>query len=151
VQTSLHTETKFITLVHVQLSGSTNSSLFPVMVWIHGGGFVEGSGISSQYSPDYILNQDVVLVSLNYRLGALGFLSTGDEVASGNWALKDQVLALQWVQDNIRYFGGDPDQVTLFGESAGSACVHLLSLSNATIGKNKLTLNSHEVVPSILP
>ncbi|XP_046587078.1 esterase E4 isoform X2 [Neodiprion lecontei] len=89
---------------------------------------------SSIYSPAYLLNQDVVLVTFNYRLGVLGFLSTGDKVASGNWGLKDQVLALEWVQRNIRYFHGDHDRVTLFGHSSGSACVHLLTLSKLTIG-----------------
>lgn len=106
------------------------------MVFIHGGAFCKGSGISSSYGPGYILDENVILVTFNYRIGPLGFLSTGDEVASGNWGLKDQVLALKWIRDNIKYFSGDPDKVTIFGESAGAGAVHLLTLSNATIGKN---------------
>lgn len=92
-------------------------------------------GGSGSQNPTYLLDKDVVLVTPNYRIGPLGFLSTGDEVAPGNWALKDQILALKWVQDNIEYFGGDPGQVTIFGTSAGSACVHLLTLSDSTKGK----------------
>lgn len=104
------------------------------MVWIHGGAFIGGSSSTTMYNPDYLLDEDVVMVSLNYRVGPLGFLSTGDRVASGNWGLKDQILALEWVQNNIRNFGGDPDQVTIFGASAGAVSVHLLTLSNATQG-----------------
>ncbi|XP_046587081.1 esterase E4-like [Neodiprion lecontei] len=117
-----------------QISDGKDSALVPVMVYVFGGRFMTGSANSSVYSPKYLLNQDVVLVTFNYRLGVLGFLSTGDEVASGNWGLKDQVLALEWVQRNIRHFHGDPDQVTLFGHSSGSSCVHLLTLSKLTIG-----------------
>ncbi|XP_046608334.1 esterase E4-like isoform X1 [Neodiprion virginianus] len=117
-----------------QISDGKDSALLPVMVYVLGGRFMVGSANSSVYSPKYLLNQDVVLVTFNYRLGILGFLSTGDEVASGNWGLKDQVLALEWVQRNIRHFHGDPDRVTLFGHSSGSACVHLLTLSKLTIG-----------------
>jgi carboxylesterase type B len=70
----------------------------PVMVYIHGGGFMEGSGNSDLYGPDFLLNQaDVVVVTINYRLGALGFLSTGDAAAQGNWGLKDQTEALNCI------------------------------------------------------
>ncbi|XP_046753950.1 esterase E4-like [Diprion similis] len=117
-----------------QIRNGGNSSLLPVMAYVFGGKFMFGSNNSSVYGPLYLLNQDVVLVTFNYRLGVLGFLSTGDKVASGNWGLKDQVLALKWVQRNIRHFYGDPDRVTLFGHSSGSACVHLLTLSKLTIG-----------------
>ncbi|RLT94784.1 carboxylesterase/lipase family protein [Ketobacter sp.] len=106
----------------------------PVMVFIHGGAFVAGG--SNQYD-GWRLAQEygVVVVTLNYRLGALGFLSHPEldqEMGvpqSGNMALKDQQLALQWVQQNIAAFGGDPKQVTLFGESAGSmsTCVHMVA------------------------
>lgn len=105
------------------------------MVYIHGGAFLFGSSTSSSYGPEYLLCENVILVTLNYRLGALGFLSTGDEVAPGNWGLKDQVLALKWVQNNIEYFGGDSNLVTIFGESSGGVSVHFLTLSNSTIGK----------------
>lgn len=80
----------------------------PVLVYFHGGGFVCGSGISSKYGPDYFLDHDVILVTSNYRLGPLGFLSTEDENCPGNFGLKDQVMVLQWVHENIKQFGGDP-------------------------------------------
>jgi para-nitrobenzyl esterase len=97
----------------------------PVMVWIHGGGYVNGSSSSSWYDPTRMCTRgDVVVVGINYRLGALGFLWLGDldpELgSSGVNGLLDQVAALRWVQDNISAFGGDPHQVTLFGESAGA-------------------------------
>ncbi|XP_050428100.1 juvenile hormone esterase-like [Adelges cooleyi] len=99
----------------------------PVMFWIHGGAFVVGSGGTG--GPDYFMDKDVVLVSINYRLGLLGFLSTEDEVIPGNFGMKDQVMALRWVKENIGHFGGDPSSVTIFGESAGGASTgyHLLS------------------------
>ncbi|EZA57759.1 Esterase FE4 [Ooceraea biroi] len=100
-----------------------------VMVWIHGGGYVVGMGDESLYGPDHIVQKDVVLVTLNYRLGALGFLNLDDEVAAGNQGLQDVILALRWVQKNIAAFGGDPKDVTIFGESAGGGIVSLLTLS----------------------
>ncbi|KAK9870530.1 hypothetical protein WA026_008094 [Henosepilachna vigintioctopunctata] len=108
---------------------SNGGELLPVMVFFHGGGFLCGGGNSHWYGPDVLLDRDIILVVTNYRLGALGFLSTGDEVSPGNYGLKDQSLALKWVKRNIKYFGGDPKSVTLFGESAGgaSANYHMLS------------------------
>lgn len=103
--------------------------LRPVMVFIHGGGFRDGSGSPYLYGPEYLVKHDVILVTFNYRLEILGFLCLGIKDAPGNVGLKDQVQALLWVQRNIKMFGGDPDKVTLFGESAGSASVlyHILS------------------------
>ncbi len=102
----------------------------PVMVWIHGGGFTGGSGASPLYRGGHLAERgDVVVVTLNYRLGILGFLAhpdlADDEAggAQGNWGLLDQVTALEWVRDNIAAFGGDPDNVTIFGESAGGMSV----------------------------
>ena len=109
--------------------------LLPVMVWIHGGFFLKGSSNSTKYGPDYLLDKDIVYVSLNYRLGVLGFFSTGDSVAPGNFGLKDQVLALKWVQKNIKAFGGDPRKVTIFGQSAGGISVGLHALSDASNGR----------------
>ncbi|XP_060742559.1 liver carboxylesterase [Tachysurus vachellii] len=100
----------------------------PVMAWIHGGGFVCGSG--SMFDGHALAAyQNVVVVLIQYRLGLLGFFSTGDEHAPGNYGLLDQVAALQWVQENIHNFGGDPGSVTIFGESAGGVSVsyHILS------------------------
>ncbi|XP_052133458.1 venom carboxylesterase-6-like [Frankliniella occidentalis] len=99
----------------------------PVLFWIHGGGWLSGAG--DVYGPEYLLDQDVVLVTFNYRLGPLGLLSTGDRTVPGNNALKDMVLALRWVRDNVAAFGGDPASVTVFGESAGGASTHLMTLS----------------------
>lgn len=73
------------------------------------------------YGPDYILPENVILVTFNYRLGVLGFLNTGTEEAPGNAGLKDQILALRWVRDNIKAFGGDPENITIAGQSAGAA------------------------------
>ncbi|KAJ9592676.1 hypothetical protein L9F63_015648, partial [Diploptera punctata] len=100
-----------------------------VMFWIHGGGWQSGTGSSNTYGPQYLLDKDIILVTINYRLGPLGFLSTGDSVCPGNNGFKDQVFALRWVQENIEAFGGDPNSVTIFGESAGGASVeyHMLS------------------------
>lgn len=100
-----------------------------VMVFIHGGSFTGGDGSTSYYGPEPLINEDVVLVTINYRLGLLGFLSTGDRNAQGNYGVKDAIEALRWVQKNIAAFGGDPDRVTIFGESAGSVMVHALVLS----------------------
>jgi carboxylesterase type B len=105
-----------------------------VMVWIHGGGYFWGSGRSDLYGPAKLLNHDVVLVTINYRLGPFGFLSTGDAAAPGNAAIWDQIEALKWVQKNIRYFGGDPNRVTIFGESAGGFAVGALVVTNKAKG-----------------
>ncbi|KAK3790373.1 hypothetical protein RRG08_038439 [Elysia crispata] len=107
---------------------SISSGEKKVMVWIHGGGFT--SGLSRGYDPGRLVtDSDVIVVSVQYRLGMLGFLSSGDDVIPGNMGLRDQLLALKWVKDNIRRFGGDPDDVTVFGESAGGASVSFLALS----------------------
>ncbi|KAI4501760.1 hypothetical protein M0802_003095 [Mischocyttarus mexicanus] len=101
----------------------------PVMFFIHPGAYYSFSGQSRYFGPQYILDKDIVLVTINYRLGALGFLATGDSYAPGNLGLKDQVLALRWVQRNIAAFGGDPNCVTIVGYSAGgtSVALHMLS------------------------
>ncbi|KAK3922992.1 Esterase FE4 [Frankliniella fusca] len=111
-----------------RLQGAEHASEpLPVLFWIHGGGWLSGTG--GIYGPEYLLDHDVVLVTINYRLGPLGLLSTGDSVIPGNNAHKDVVLALQWVRDNVAAFGGDPGSVTVFGQSAGGATVHLLMMS----------------------
>ncbi|KAJ8950572.1 hypothetical protein NQ318_015705 [Aromia moschata] len=101
----------------------------PVMFYIYGGGFEQGSANYYGAGPHYFMEHDVVLVGINYRTGPLGFLSTGDTVIPGNGGLKDQNLALKWVQDNIQFFGGDPKKVTIFGQSAGAASVSYQTLS----------------------
>lgn len=109
-------------------------SLKPVMIWFHGGGWQCGSGTKEFYGPDYLLEYDVVYVSGNFRVGPLGFLSTGTDDCPGNNGLKDQILILQWVQENIRHFGGDPNSVTVFGESAGGATGTYLMMSPLSKG-----------------
>lgn len=94
---------------------------YPVMVWIHGGAFIYGSGGAS-YDPRHLVERGVVVVTLNYRLGALGFLPHA-ALGNANFGLQDQQLALRWVQENIAAFDGDPDNVTIFGESAGGHSV----------------------------
>ncbi|XP_037812857.1 esterase B1-like [Lucilia sericata] len=108
----------------------------PVMVWIYGGAFNTGSGIRTKYSPDYFMQKNVILVTFNYRLSSLGFLSLADPSCEvpGNAGLKDQVMALKWVKDNISYFGGDEQNITLFGESAGGASVHFMAVTEQTKG-----------------
>ncbi|XP_068202509.1 venom carboxylesterase-6-like [Palaemon carinicauda] len=101
----------------------------PVMVFIHGGAFLFGDAQNVGGTPNFLLVKDVILVSIQYRLGVLGFLSTGDSIIPGNFGMKDQSLALRWVQENIQDFGGDPGQVTIFGQSAGGASVHFHLLS----------------------
>ena len=107
--------------------------LLPVMFWIHGGGFVVGE--SDGYDPSNLVAEDIIVVTINYRLGELGFLAhsalaaESSDGASGNYGLLDQQAALRWVQRNIRAFGGDPDNVTIFGESAGGLSVRTGSLS----------------------
>ncbi|XP_020845080.1 cocaine esterase-like [Phascolarctos cinereus] len=105
----------------------------PVMVWIHGGALLSGSAFQFDGS---ILSatQNVVVVIIQYRLGILGFFSTGDEHAPGNWGYLDQVAALRWVQKNIAHFGGDPGLVTIFGESAGGTSVSSQVLSPMSKG-----------------
>lgn len=104
----------------------------PVMVWIHGGALTRGSGATDVYDGAGLAAKGVVLVTINYRLGVFGYMAHPEASAesafgvSGNYGLSDQVAALQWVQDNIAAYGGDPDNVTIFGESAGSWSVHHL-------------------------
>uniref|UniRef100_A0A8C4S088 Carboxylic ester hydrolase n=1 Tax=Erpetoichthys calabaricus TaxID=27687 RepID=A0A8C4S088_ERPCA len=105
----------------------------PVMVWIHGGALMIGG--ASQYDGSALAAyENVVVVVIQYRVGYMGFLSTGDENCSGNWGLLDQVAALQWIQKHIKNFGGDPDSVTIFGESAGGCSVSALVLSPLSSG-----------------
>ena len=105
------------------------SEPLPVMVWIHGGGYTGGAGSGGIYDGTHLASQGIVLVTINYRLNIFGFLAhpaLSDESphgASGNYGLLDAVAALEWVRDNIEIFGGDPDRVTIFGESAGAGMV----------------------------
>ncbi len=110
----------------------------PVYVWIHGGGFAGGSGAEPDYDGTAYANEGIVVVTINYRINALGYLATQETYnqygTTGNWGLLDQVKALEWVQKNISAFGGDPNQVTIGGESAGAYAVSGMILSPLTEG-----------------
>ncbi|EMD60834.1 hypothetical protein COCSADRAFT_192686 [Bipolaris sorokiniana ND90Pr] len=116
----------------IRPAGYTEEDKLPVAFWIHGGGFFQGGGVDQRYNLSFTVQNSVTIgkpiigVSINYRLGPWGFLSGSKEVADTghiNLGLRDQRLALHWVQENIEAFGGDPDQVTIYGESAGGASV----------------------------
>ncbi|KAM6907020.1 neuroligin-2b isoform 1-T3 [Xenentodon cancila] len=105
----------------------------PVMLFIHGGSYMEGSG--NMFDGSVLAAYgNVIVVTMNYRLGVLGFLSTGDQSAKGNYGLLDQIQALRWLNENIEHFGGDPERITIFGSGAGAACVNLLILSHHSEG-----------------
>jgi len=121
--------------LNVWTPANSTGQRLPVMVWLHGGGFVVGSGAWPQYDGGMLARRGVVLVTLNYRLGALGFLAhpalsrESDRGVSGNYGLLDQIAALRWVRANIAAFGGNPANVTLFGQSAGGRSTGYLMVS----------------------
>ena len=119
-----------------------NAKNRPVMVWIHGGGLVEGSGSERYYIPTGLVAEDVVVVTIDYRIGRFGFFAPTELVEEakknnepvGNYGVMDQIQALKWVRDNIATFGGDPNNVTIFGQSAGGRSVTWLMTSPASKG-----------------
>ncbi|KAJ8933692.1 hypothetical protein NQ318_008411 [Aromia moschata] len=110
--------------VFVPTDSMNHNKKFDVLVIIHGGAFMMGSGHSTAQS-QFLVDRDLIFVTLNYRLGIFGFLSTQDEEIPGNYGMKDQTLALKWVNENIASFGGKPESITISGLSAGGASVHL--------------------------
>lgn len=119
--------------LNVYVPADSDVETFPVMIWIHGGGFVTGT--SDPYTSDVLAaHGNVIVVTINYRLSLFGFLSTGDDAAPGNYGLWDQHLALKWVHDNIQAFGGSPEDITIFGESAGSGSVVYHCLYEGNVG-----------------
>nr|UYG55601.1 carboxylesterase 1 [Arma chinensis] len=108
--------------------GDDDDKKLPVMVYIHGGGFRWGNP-GPKNSEKLFMDEDVILVTVQYRLGILGFLSTEDSLIPGNFGLKDQAMALRWVKENINEYGGNPNLIVAFGESAGGASVHYLLTS----------------------
>ena len=102
-----------------------DKGLLPVLLWIYGGAFIHGGASKPEYVGDQLAARGVILVSCNYRMGALGFLVSTSDGLYGNYGLADQKLAMMWVQEHIRDFGGDPERVTLFGESAGAMSIGL--------------------------
>ena len=118
----------------LSVTAPSDADGLPVMVWFHGGAYVSGSGESPKYDPDALVTEGrVVVVTVSYRLGIFGYC-TPLGVDDVNLGLRDQLLALQWVRDNIAGFGGDPQRVTLFGQSAGGDSVYSLMLSQAADG-----------------
>ncbi|CAN5296109.1 carboxylesterase/lipase family protein [soil metagenome] len=122
-------------------AGVRRGRRLPVMVWIHGGAYINGSASLSLYDGSALARQGVILVSINYRLGRLGFFAhpaltaaNADSGALGNYALMDQIAALRWVQANVAGFGGDPANVTIFGQSAGGLSVATLMASPMATG-----------------
>lgn len=123
----------------------------PVMIFIHGGGYYWGSNSNLIYNPKHLVQKGVIVVTINYRLGAFGFLCLNTYTAPGNVGLKDQIMAIKWVKSNIEAFGGNPNDLTVFGESAGSASIHYLIVSGAYNGLfNKAILESSSILSPIL-
>jgi carboxylesterase type B len=115
---------------------SSKSKKKPVMLWIYGGGFASGSASDTTFDGGAIASRgDVVLVTINYRLGNLGFLALDGTSLTGNYGLKDQNIALDWLHANVAAFGGDKDKITIFGQSAGAASVRALLASPKARGK----------------
>nr|CAI5849264.1 unnamed protein product [Callosobruchus analis] len=122
-------------ILNVYTPAKASGKKQPVLLWIHGGGFLAGSnyfvwGLAlGRYDPRYLVDEEIVIVTVNYRLGPLGFLTTMDDVIPANLGLKDQRLAIYWVKDNIEVFGGDPNNIVLAGESAGAVSIgyHLIA------------------------
>lgn len=112
---------------------STADGPYPVLVWFHGGSYQLGANI--QYPGHFLAGKGTVVVVPNYRLGILGFATTADAASPGNYGMLDQVFALKWVQRNIAAFGGDPNRVTIFGESAGGASTGLHLVSKLSRGQ----------------
>ncbi|MGA2085457.1 MAG: carboxylesterase family protein [Terracidiphilus sp.] len=132
-QDSANSEDCLFLNVYAPASAKAKSKL-PVMFWIHGGGYAGGASSEPRHNGDFLPLKGVVLVTINYRLGVFGFLAAADlakegDGAAGNYGMMDMVAALQWVKANIRKFGGDPENVTIFGESAGSLAVSTLMAS----------------------
>ncbi|MGF1456649.1 MAG: carboxylesterase/lipase family protein [Alphaproteobacteria bacterium] len=126
--------------LNIRTGNAGGEPLQPVMVWIHGGAHQNGTGANPLYQSNTLVKQGVVLVTVNYRLGALGYMAhpalsaENPDKASGNYGLMDQIAALEWIRDNIAAFGGDPDNVLIFGESAGAQSVTELMAAPASHG-----------------
>ncbi len=126
--------------INVWTPAKSTKDKLPVMVWIYGGGFTEGSGAVAVYNGTQLAKKGVIVVNMNYRVGPIGFLVHPDLTkesphhSSGNYGLLDQIAALRWVKKNIAAFGGDPDKVTIFGQSAGAISVDNLMRSSLAQG-----------------
>ncbi|KAL7289595.1 hypothetical protein TKK_0016453 [Trichogramma kaykai] len=134
-------------------SGDNEAPKMPVIVYFHPGGFYESSAQSSIEGPQYLLDHDIVLVTVNYRLSSLGFMSTGDSLLPGNLGLKDQVEALRWLRLNIASFGGDPGSVTIAGYSAGawSVSLHMVSPMSRGLFHRAIAASGSAIFQELLP
>jgi para-nitrobenzyl esterase len=121
--------------LNIWTPAKSSADSLPVMFWIHGGGMREGSGSIEVYDGEELAKKGIIVVTINYRVGALGFLAhpwltaESGHNASGNYGFMDQVAALKWVKENIAAFGGNPEKITITGQSAGSRSVHMLTAS----------------------
>lgn len=121
-------------------AGSTEKSSLPVLFWIHGGAFMHGHGSEKEFDGEGFAKKGVILVTINYRVNAFGFFAHPDleaenaEGVSGNYGILDQIFALRWVRENIAAFGGDPEKVTIFGQSAGCMSVQTIISSPLSAG-----------------
>ncbi|WP_406143731.1 carboxylesterase/lipase family protein [Streptomyces sp. NBC_01012] len=126
--------------LNIWTGADSSTDLRPVLVWIYGGSFREGTGAHPRYDGENLAGKGLVVITFNYRLGAFGFLATpelseeSEHGTSGNYGLLDCVAALRWVRDNIAHFGGDPDRVTIAGQSAGAGMVNFLAMSPLAAG-----------------
>ncbi|XP_065202796.1 esterase E4-like [Planococcus citri] len=139
--------------IHTTKLPRNNEALRPVIVNIHPGAYSFGSPQTEFYgSPEFVMHNDIVYVCISYRLHILGFLNLKLKECAGNQGIKDIVLSLRWIKDNIRSFGGDADNVTLLGSSSGSALVHILMLSPSAKGLfHKAVLMSGHLTHSVSP
>lgn len=129
--------------LHIYVPASINTlKSMSVMVWLYGGGFEQGQAGRVLYDPSYLLKKDVIIVSINYRVGPYGFMCLDIPAVSGNQGLKDQYTAIKWIKENIEAFGGKSDQITLFGQSAGGHSIDLHLFSTKDILFNKFILQS---------
>lgn len=117
-----------------------------IIFYIHGGGYAEGSGNDFFWGPDFLMEQGVILVTFNYRLGIFGFMSLNTRHYSGNMGLKDQHMALKWTHHNIGAFGGDRSKITVMGQSAGLSCIpfplNYFGCKTATESHNKFLFSN---------
>nr|AFO65061.1 esterase [Helicoverpa armigera] len=128
--------------IYVPHSASTNN-LLPILVWFHGGGFAFGS--SGEYGGQYLVKHDIIVITVNYRQGAYGFLCLDDRNVPGNQGMKDQIEALRWIKRHIANFGGDPSKVTIAGESYGGGAVDLHLYSNYEMLFDKAIVQSGSI------
>ncbi|XP_031627747.1 venom carboxylesterase-6-like [Contarinia nasturtii] len=120
----------FVNIFTPVLGRKKKAAKLPVMFFIHGGAFTEGDSTNGFYGPDMFIEQNIVLVTFDYRLGPFGFCNFNLPGLTGNMGFKDQQVALEWIYNNIKYFGGNPHKITVFGESAGGISTHLQVLNS---------------------